>query len=115
MKYCLSHRKQLVEFKERSRSESQLNCGVPHGSVLGPTLFLLYINDLLKLNLHGQIIPYADNTLLVIEASNWEKARKVAENDMHKIRKWLNSNLLTLNIDNLFCSVQHNERRATAI
>ena len=60
----LGNRQQLVKFNNVTSSVLPISYGVPQGSILGPTLFALYINDLASLFDHENIILYADNTVI---------------------------------------------------
>lgn len=85
--------------------------GVPQGSVLGPTLFLIYINQLCKLPIeNGSIFAYADDTAVVFYGDSWEEVRISAELGLAKISRWLQTNLLTLNLDktNYICFTKYN-------
>lgn len=74
--------------------------GVPQGSILGPTLFLIYINDLCSLNIkQGKIISYADDTALIFTAKTNSELYEYAQIGLNTVSNWLQSNLLTLNTD----------------
>lgn len=99
-KSYLSNRKQRVKIDGYLSQCQTLTCGVPQGSVLGPTLFLVYINDLCNLAIiNTKIFAYADDTALLIQAASWAEARANAESAMRVVMIWLNNNLLTLNPD----------------
>lgn len=72
--------------------------GVPQGSILGPTLFSVYMNDILELVLPGaDILCYADDTVIIFRDTSWDRVIRLAEMGTNQVAAWLNRNLLTLN------------------
>lgn len=95
----LSDRTQCVKIDSFVSDDTSLAFGVPQGSVLGPTLFLAYINSLCKLSLPNcSIFTYADDTALIIHDSNWRSTIALAEQALGNVMNWLADNLLTLNL-----------------
>ena len=87
----LTGREQYVEFNQSTSSSSPVFCGVPQGSVLGPLLFLIYINDLPTLQTKSKIVLFADDTAL-----SGKLGVDTAE-DFEKISNWVTLNSLSLN------------------
>ena len=98
-KSYLSDRRQRVLVNGVLSSEKCINTGVPQGSILGPTLFLIYINSLSKLQLKGGLRLYADDALLLYFNKSNDNIQQGILQDLDMVSKWLRSHILTLNID----------------
>lgn len=72
--------------------------GVPQGTVLGPILFILYLNSLLNLPIQGSIISYADDTALIFSGQDWDQVRENMTKGVRVVKNWLETNRLTLNV-----------------
>lgn len=100
IKDFLTNRYQSVKIGDYISCPLPITCGVPQGSVLGPGLFLIYINELCQYEpSKGKIFSYADDTALIFQGDSWAEARYLAEKGLHQTSLWLNKNLLTLNIN----------------
>lgn len=95
----LSFRKQKVKIDQWLSHEIFVDYGVPQGSIIGPILFLIYINDLCKLQLiNGRIFSYADDTALIFWSNSWNETFETAQIGFDEVCSWLQENLLTLNV-----------------
>ena len=72
-------------------------CGIPHGSILGPILFLLHFNDSVNALVHCNVVKYADDTVLFIACQNIKMVEKLLNEDFHNICRWLEENELIIN------------------
>ena len=84
----LEDRLQCVVINGQFSNWAKLNSGVPQGSVLGPLLFLIYINDITSVVNFSHIRLFADDTCLFIEVQDREEAVIQIEKDLFNIEKW---------------------------
>lgn len=95
----LSDRKQMVEVEGAVSDVLPVTYGVPQGTVLGPMLFTIYINDLLTLDTEGVVLSFADDTVIFYNAASWQELKTKSESDFRKIVEWFRFNKLTLNVE----------------
>ena len=93
----LSGRRQFVEVHKTKSPELIIRHGVPQGSVLGPLLFLIYINDLPACVEQGQIVLFADDANLLISHKSCENIEILAYVELCRIQQWFQQNGLVLN------------------
>jgi len=94
----LSNRQQIVKIGDCYSDMLSINCGVFQGTVLGPLLFLIFINDMCNLKLNGQILTFADDTTLLYSLEGHQNYNKLINDDLIIIRSWFINNSLKLNI-----------------
>lgn len=99
MKSYLSNRKQIVEINGHRSGERVVTYGVPQGTVLGPLLFLIYVNSLFELRTRGEMVGFADDVAVFHQGETWENLKHISEVDFSEIMQWLQYNLLTLNVE----------------
>ena len=94
----LSHRVQYVALEDYNSDRYFIKCGVPQGSVLGPLLFLIYINDLPKNLSHCKSILFADDANIFRKSKHLSELFNLVNEDLKLVADWFNSNRLSLNI-----------------
>ena len=94
----LTNRTQYVFLNGVSSDTMRMSCGVPQGSVLGPLLFLLYINDLPNISDKLKFFLFADDTNIYYESDNLKSLEKIVNQELKSLSLWLNVNRLALNV-----------------
>lgn len=110
IKSYLHNRCQCVDYMHVKSELRQINIGVPQGSILGPLLFLLYINDLHKVCNMAKTLLYADDTALIFEADSAAELQTLLDAELPKISKWFQVNKLSLNADKTYFQLYNNSR-----
>ena len=98
-KTYLTNRKQFVRLHNLNSSCLFIKKGVPQGSILGPLLFIIFINDFCNLSLFGQLITYADDTVLIYSSKNYDLIKEMINSDLIKVKNWFQQNDLIINSD----------------
>jgi hypothetical protein len=113
----LTERKQYVEFNNTKSEMLEINTGVPQGSILGPLLFIIYINDMSKVSKIFAFIIYADDTTLssILSAfkarTNQVNIETKINNELSKICIWLTVNKLSLNVGKTKFTLFHTKQK----
>lgn len=94
----LENRKQYTAYKTASKP-MPITHGVPQGSILGPLLFILYINDLPHAINYLKPILFADDTNLFHRSTNYSTLFSQANQDLCSLNEWFKANKLSLNIN----------------
>ena len=106
----LCGRTQYVDYNGTKSDVHEITCGVPQGSILGPLLFLIYINDLPQISKIGSNILFADDTNILYTAPNYTTLRNTINKDLIIISAWFKLNKLSVNVSKTKCVVFHTRR-----
>lgn len=95
----LQERKQRVIINNEVSESCDVSTGVPQGSILGPLLFILYINDLLKKVPENILMSYADDTVVISIDNTWPEVEQKMNELLVTVSTWLALNKLSLNVE----------------
>lgn len=95
----MTNRKQHVQVRGTDSHMNDLSLGVPQGSILGPLLFLIYIDDIVEVIHNGSVTMYAEDTTLYVSGTTLNDVQLKLQDDLNAIEKWIRDNRLQLNVD----------------
>ena len=99
----LTDRKQYVLYNNVQSQTLDITCGVPQGSVLGPLLFLIYVNDIANCLTHSKLIYFADDTTVFLSSKCINDLYKNMNSDLDDLTNWFKANRLALNVNKSNC------------
>ena len=91
-------REAVVSYNNCVSDEQELYSGVPHGSILGPLLFIILFNDITDAMQHSRIVKYADGTVIYFADKDSKSIQSHLTEDMDLILNWLKENELIINL-----------------
>ena len=106
----LSNRKQFIQAGAIKTSYEDITCGVPQGSILGPLLFIIYVNDLCNVSKILEPTMFADDTNLFFCHKNIKDLFQAVNLELGKVFLWFNTNNLSLNKDKTKYNFSHKAR-----
>ena len=110
-KSYLNNRQQSVHIGTTESKFNEIKSGVPQGSVLGPILFLLYINDLPLHVKHSQIALFADDTTIHGSSKSLESIEENMQKDLDNINKWCDESKMKINENKTNCMLLGTNQR----
>ena len=93
----LRNRKQYVYYNSYQSESHDIICGVPQGSILGPLLFLLYVNDITNASNVLEFVLFADDTTILYSHKNVERQTNVVNEELKEVSNWFKANKLSIN------------------
>lgn len=94
----LSNREQQVKINGCMSEVKTIQFGVPQGTVLGPLLFNIYINDLFEIKTGGDVVSFADDTAVFFSGDDWNSLRANVQQEMSKFLHYFKNKLLTVSV-----------------
>ena len=100
-----------MAINNKHSSFKPITMGVPQGSILGPILFLIYINDFPKVSPNMTCLSYADDTAIIFKNKDIRELQKTVNSTLLHVSDWFNANSLSLNVTKTY--TQHYASRSS--
>ena len=101
----ITGRSQYVVYDGHKSRTMNLTCGVPQGLILGPLLFIIYVNDICMVSALLFKIAYADDTCVGAQGHKFDDLINTLNSELCSLNTWLLCNKLTLNTKKTYCMV----------
>ena len=111
-KNYLCNRKQYVACNGVKSDIYDIDCGVPQGSVLGPTLFLIYVNDMINCIKNSKLQLFADDTMTSISGKNLTEMFDLMKKDLNNLMTWFSANKLSLHLGKTGYTIFHSKKKS---
>ena len=92
------NRCQYVCINDTNSEQLNASCGVPQGYILGPALFILYVNDMCNVSTTLKSILFADDTNIFHTGDDLKKVCETISHELDKLNRWFRANKLSLNV-----------------
>ena len=113
----LEDRVQLVQLHDTLSTPNSVTCGVPQGSIMGPLLFLCYVNDMVAAT-GSKLMLYADDSAIITSGKHVDEIQNVLSNELGHIRDWLIDNKLSLHLgktEAIIFGSKHNVKKTASL
>ena len=115
-KQYLSNRTISVKNDKYLSKAKTLSCSVPQGSLIGPVLFAIFINDISEVfSEKSKCVLYADDLVLLVRHKSMENVNSILQTELEKLEKWADDNHMTINVAKTKCMVFHPQRTVPTI
>ena len=99
IKNYLENRKLSVKIEDKKSNHLLMFHGIPQGTILGPLLYSIYCNEMVNANIKGELVAYADDTVIINTDDSWDLVYRKATHDLAKIAGILSNDNLMLNVN----------------